>query len=302
MLENNKISTRFAALFATAAMMFSAAAGATTLSGSPPTKATVGKLYSFTPTMSNPSSCSSCFRVRSLPRWAKFSASSGTLSGTPTAAGVFSNIRIYVRTRSGSASLPSFSITVSGATAVTPAPAVSISGTPATSATAGTFYSFKPTVTAASGATLTFTIANKPAWATFSSSTGTLSGTPGAANVATYSSIGVSVSDGTTRAALPAFAITVGAAPAATLGMVTLTWTVPTLNTDGSPLTDLSGYHIYYGTSASALSNQIVVGTPAATAASIENLTVGTWYFAISDYNSAGVESSKSSAVSMTVQ
>jgi hypothetical protein len=31
-------------------------------------------------------------------------------------------------------------------------------------------------------------------------------------------------------------------------GMISLTWDPPTTNTDGSPLTNLSGFKIYYGT------------------------------------------------------
>lgn len=85
-----------------------------------------------------------------------------------------------------------------------------ISGTPATSANAGSLYSFTPSATDPdSGTTLTFSIANKPAWATFNTATGTLTGTPTNAHVGTTSGIVISVSDGTATAALPAFALTV---------------------------------------------------------------------------------------------
>jgi hypothetical protein len=53
-----------------------------------------------------------------------------------------------------------------------------ISGTPATSATVGKAYAFQPSASDPDGNTLTYSIVNRPGWATFSSSTGRLSGTP----------------------------------------------------------------------------------------------------------------------------
>ncbi len=85
-----------------------------------------------------------------------------------------------------------------------------ISGTPATSANAGSLYSFTPSATDPdSGTTLTFSIANKPVWATFNTATGALTGTPTNTHVGTTSGIVISVSDGTATASLPAFALTV---------------------------------------------------------------------------------------------
>jgi len=80
-----------------------------------------------------------------------------------------------------------------------------ISGTPATSVTENTAYSFKPVASDADGDKLTFSIAKKPAWASFSSSTGRLSGTPGNSHVGTTSGIVISVSDGSVSRSLPAF-------------------------------------------------------------------------------------------------
>src|SRR5580698_9499323 len=44
---------------------------------------------------------------------------------------------------------------------------------------------------------LTFSVQNRPAWASFSAATGTLSGTPTASQTGTSSGIVISVSDGT---------------------------------------------------------------------------------------------------------
>lgn len=84
---------------------------------------------------------------------------------------------------------------------------------------------------------------------------------------------------------------------AALVGSITLSWTPPTQNTDGSALTNLAGYRILYGTSPSALV-QIIDIKASASIFVVENLTAGTWYFAIRAYNTAGVESANSNIAS----
>ncbi|MBK6348629.1 MAG: fibronectin type III domain-containing protein [Proteobacteria bacterium] len=80
-----------------------------------------------------------------------------------------------------------------------------------------------------------------------------------------------------------------------------LAWSAPTENEDGSPLTDLAGYRVYYGTSASDLSKRIDVGNPATTSTVVQNLTPGTWFFAISAYTQTGVESTRSQVASKVI-
>lgn len=278
---------------------FSSPTRAGTLAGTPATTAVVGKPYSFTPMLPDGATCEKCFRARSLPAWAGFSRRTGTMSGTPTAAGSYSNIRIHAYYKGQVYRLPAFGITVQGASAATaPAPLpVTISGTPPATATVGQVYSFSPTTRAGSNTALTYAITNKPVWSSFNSSNGNLTGTPAAANVASYPGIVIRVSDGTSNASLGPFSITVDAAQT---GTVTLSWVAPTRNTDGSALTDLSGYRVYYGGDATSMTSQLTVPA-SATGASIENLTHGTWYFALSDFNSSGVESARTSTVSMSV-
>ena len=69
----------------------------------------------------------------------------------------------------------------------------------------GSNYSFRPTASDPERKTLRFTVANKPAWATFSTSNGRLSGTPKA--VGYWTNIQISVSDGVNTTSLPAFAL-----------------------------------------------------------------------------------------------
>ncbi len=269
---------------------------APTISGTPATSVQAGAAYSFQPTASDPDGDTLSFSIQNRPSWATFSTSTGRLSGTPSAAGTFGNIVISVSDgRGGTASLPAFSITVSAAANRAP----TISGTPATSVQAGAAYSFQPTASDPDGDTLSFSIQNRPSWATFSTSTGRLSGTPTATNAGTYSNIVISVSDGRGgTASLPAFSITVQ--PPVT-GSATLTWTAPTQNTDGSALTNLAGYKILYGTSPSALTSVITLNNPGLTTYVIDNLPAGTWYFGMRAVNSQGVESATTSLVSKTI-
>ena len=80
-----------------------------------------------------------------------------------------------------------------------------ISGTPATSVVIGTMYSFVPNASDPDGDRLTFSIDNQPAWASFSSDTGELSGQPTLGDIGTHSNIRISVSDGTATVSLAAF-------------------------------------------------------------------------------------------------
>ena len=267
------------------------------INGTPPTSATVGQAYSFTPMASDPNGQTLTFSIANKPSWAAFSTATGQLSGTPTAANVgsFSGIAISVSAGTASAALPSFTINVSAAANRPPV----ISGTPATSVTAGQAYSFQPTASDPDGQTLTFSIANKPSWATFNTTTGRLSGTPTTANAGNYPGIVISVSDGTASVSLAPFAIAVASA---TPGTAELTWTVPTKNEDGSTLTGLAGYKIRYGTSASSLTQIVTITGAAITSASIEGLSAGTWYFTIASYTSGGVESSQTGTVNVTLQ
>src|SRR5207253_2652712 len=187
-----------------------------TISGSPATSVVAGQSYSFTPTTTDPSGKTLTFSISNKPSWTSFSTSTGQLSGTPAAAnvGTYSNILISLSDGTSSAALPAFAIAVT-APAPTAAPPT-IAGSPATSVVAGQSYSFTPSTTDPSGKTLTFSVSNQPSWASFSTATGQLSGTPASANVGSYSNIVISVSDGTLSASLAAFSISVTAAPPVT--------------------------------------------------------------------------------------
>jgi hypothetical protein len=187
----------------------------------------------------------------------------------------------------------------SGATTVK-AMQITTSASAQGSVTVGQTFTLTPNVTGGSGKTLTFTVANAAPWMTFNAGTGVLTGTPSAADVGTYANIVISVSDGQESASAAPFTIQVVAAAAAS-GTADVSWTPPTTNTDGSTLTNLAGYNIYYGTSPNALSQQVQVSNVGVTNYVISGLTTGTWYFAVTAYTSTGTESALSNIASKTI-
>ena len=191
------------------------------------------------------------------------------------------------------------------AAAVTPTPpptstnkAPTLAGTPSGSVLVGTAYLFQPLASDADNDPLTYDISGRPAWTSFSTTTGRLSGTPTAGDVGTYSNIVITVSDASTQVSLPAFSVTV---VATATGSATLSWTPPTQNTDASPLADLTGYRVYWGMSQSNLTNSVRLNNPGLTSYVVDQLTPATWYFATTALNSQGVESSLSNIASKVV-
>ena len=81
----------------------------------------------------------------------------------------------------------------------------------------------------------------------------------------------------------------------------TLSWTVPMQNTDSSPLTDLAGYKIYYGSESGNYQTSIQIDNPGIAIYVIEHLTPNTYYFVLTTINSSGVESQFSNEVSKLV-
>jgi hypothetical protein len=81
---------------------------------------------------------------------------------------------------------------------------------------------------------------------------------------------------------------------------VTVAWEAPTQNTDLTPLTDLAGYKVLFGTTTGALTQSAAINNAAATSASIAVPSAGQWYFAVRAVNSKGTESDNSSLVTAT--
>ncbi len=197
---------------------------APTISGSPATTATEGQPYQFQPSASDADQQKLQFAIVSKPSWASFDSITGRLSGTPPAgsAGAYPGITISVTDGATTVSLAPFAITVAkGASAPTPAPAPApvansaptISGTPPANVQVGQTYDFTPSASDKDGDTLTFASVNVPTWLNFDRATGRLTGKPQSGEEATYSSLVISVTDGTAIAFLGPFSVTVMPAP-----------------------------------------------------------------------------------------
>jgi hypothetical protein len=184
------------------------------ISGVPPARAEVGKIYTFTPSASDADNDFLEFEITNKPAWATFSVETGTLSGTPAAGhvGQSQDITIVVTDGREERAIGPFRITVAAASGgVPPAPnrPPKVMGTPETVADVAVAYSFQPTATDDDGDVISYSISNRPSWTTFSTTTGLLKGTPTTANVGDYSNIVISASDGHTTTSLASFAIKV---------------------------------------------------------------------------------------------
>jgi len=179
---------------------------------------------------------------------------------------------------------------------------LTIGGKPTQFAQVGVQYAFTPSVTNSANSSVTFSIQNKPTWASFNVTTGRLVGVPKASDAGTYTRIVIAASAGTSSSSLPQFEITVGSGTGGgTATSASLSWTPPTTNSDGTPLTNLSGYRIYYGNAPDALTQQITISSADTTRYVVENLSAGAWYFALKAYNSMNVESDLSPVVEKTL-
>jgi hypothetical protein len=285
--------------------VFSASNVPPVISGTPVPSVVAGNRYLFQPTANDANGNKLRFSIANRPAWASFSGKTGCLSGTPgaTSAGTYSNIVISVSDGKSSASLPPFAIQVDAPAISTINSAPVIDGTPPSSLLSGSTYVFQPTATDADGDTLTFSIENKPAWASFSASSGSLGGTPGPGDVGVYGNIVISVSDGTASASLPAFAVQVEAATSQS-GTLTLSWVPPVARADGTPLSlaDISGYRIYYGTSTGNYTGHVDLLDGTAQQVSLTNLPLGTYYMVMTTYDVTGLESGYSTELTDTVR
>lgn len=264
-----------------------------TISGLPATSVVVSGSYSFTPVASDPDGDRVSFSIVNKPAWASFSRRTGRLAGTPTVTGTYGPILVSTSDGKATATLPAFSIVVA-ARATNTAP--EIAGTPVTQATVNEPYAFRPAARDADGDPLTYSVQNPPYWATFDIASGLLYGTPTATG--THPGIVISVSDGRATTSLAAFSITV---QAPVTRSATLRWTPPQYNVDGSPLTDLSGYRVAYGTSPGRYTTTLSLKGPSLDSVVIEGLASGTWYFAVQAVNSAGAVSDFSQEVSKSL-
>ena len=106
---------------------------------------------------------------------------------------------------------------------------------------------------------------------------------------------------------------TLTATPTPSAKSVTLSWTPPTRNSDGSTLGAcatggasgdcLAGYTLHYGSSSENYTGEITITDPSSTTyvLSDSNFPTGTYYFAISAYNGIQTSSSMSAEVQVSL-
>ncbi len=82
-----------------------------------------------------------------------------------------------------------------------------------------------------------------------------------------------------------------------------VSWVAPTQNVDDSPLTDLAGFRIMYGQTATeaGLDQSVYLQSPTATTWTSPALAAGQWYFGVKAFNSLGLEGPLSNIAGKTM-
>jgi hypothetical protein len=173
---------------------------------------------------------------------------------------------------------------------------LAITGTPNPVAVVGTAWRFQPEAMYGTGPELKFSVANPPPWASLDPVTGWLQGTPSQADVGGWGPILITVTDGAGSASLPEFSIDVQARQGA-VGTAELSWAPPTERVDGSPVGQLAGYRILYGTSPGKYDQSAEIANPGITTFVVDHLAPGRWFFAITAITSDQLESAPSAEV-----
>ncbi len=265
------------------------------IEGIPSNRVDENNFYSFQPIASDLDNDTLAYSISNKPIWARFNTASGKLSGTPSNRdiGTTSNIVISVNDGSVPVSLAAFSIRVVNVNS----PPV-ITGVPARAVYENTSYRFTPTVKDSDADLLTYSISNKPSWASFDRATGILTGVPNHADIGTTSNINISVTDAFSFAVpLGEFSITVESTT------VVLSWVAPTQNADSKPLSlsEIKGYKIYTGTDANNLTFLFDTKDSSINEHTIRNLAAAKHYYAITTYNQSEMESVFSVIASKTI-
>lgn len=88
----------------------------------------------------------------------------------------------------------------------------------------------------------------------------------------------------------------------AATGSATLHWSPPSKNQDGTPVGEIAGYYIYYGTKATQLDHTVKVPNPALNTFEFRDLPAGTYYFSMRAYTSTGNLGLSSPLVTKTIR
>jgi hypothetical protein len=228
--------------------------------------------------------------------WSSSDTTVATVSEPALSSAKSNNGKAYAYGRNaGTTTITATSGSTSGSTTltVTAATLVSLTVTPANrSIAAGSTQQFIATGTFSDSTTQDLTA--QVTWNSSNTGVSTIS-TSGLAAGAAGGTVTITATSGSISgtATLTVTAVT-------TTGSATLSWAAPATNTDGTALTDLAGYKIYYGTASSNYTTVINVGNMLSY--TINNLASGhTYYFAVTAYDSTGLESGYSAEASKTL-
>lgn len=178
-----------------------------------------------------------------------------------------------------------------------------VSGTPSGTASAGQAWTFQPGATDPDGDAVTWSISGKPADAVFSTASGQLTWTPTGGGA--WSNIVITATDSRGAAtSLAPFSLVVDQPVQQIAGDATLSWDLPQQYIDGGalqPEDEVVGYRVYHGTSQDALDLVAPVQGATTLQHTLNNLTAGTHYFAVSAVSVNGAEGARSEILSKTV-
>jgi hypothetical protein len=84
---------------------------------------------------------------------------------------------------------------------------------------------------------------------------------------------------------------------------INLSWTAPSEREDNEPisLSEIAGYKVYYGTSERNYTNSVNINDGSADGYTFKSFSAGTYYFALTTYDTAGRESQYSAEVVIVV-
>jgi len=169
------------------------------------TTATEDSLYSYTLTASDADFDALTLSAPTLPTWLSFDSDTGVVRGTPRNNHVGTHA-VSLRINDGALDTDqNFTLTVANSN---DAPVVS--GSPKTRAVVGVAYSFTISATDEDvGDSLSYVIANQPAWLNIDASTGLVSGTPTLGSQGIQAGVLVGANDGTVTSNLGAFNLAV---------------------------------------------------------------------------------------------
>jgi len=152
------------------------------------------------------------------------------------------------------------------------------------------YMSPSPSPGAASGG-LRFSATNLPAWAMLSPS-GVVYGTPGSEDIGLYDQISLVASEGDRFALIGPFSITVRNPEAAR--RVTVSWTPPRANADGTALEDLTGFRLEYAKLGRPFKTAFRARSAATNRVVLDFLEPGDYLFRVFSVAASGVESEPS--------